>query len=114
MSQEQEPIRIAIGDNLWTRALVDGSVRVDGFAVEFHSKVTLPDRLHGVREGKWDGSDGTLTDYLLEKDGGLGDSEGGAADFHAGWLPPTDLAHAPRRGCGRKAQRAEEFSCLAC
>ena len=72
MSQEQKPIRIAIGDNLWTRALVDGSVRVDGFAVEFHSQVTLPDRLHGVREGKWDGSDGTLTDYLLEKDAGLG------------------------------------------
>ena len=72
MSQEQKPIRIAIGENLWTRALVDGSVRVDGFAVEFHSKVTLPDRLHGVREGKWQGSDGTLTDYLLEKDAGLG------------------------------------------
>ena len=72
MSLEQQPIRIAIGDNLWTRALVDGSVSVDGFAVEFHSKVTLPDRLHGVREGKWQGSDGTLTDYLLEKDAGLG------------------------------------------
>ena len=72
MSLEQQSIRIAIGDNLWTRALVDGSVRVDGFAVEFHSKVTLPDRLHGVREGKWHGSDGTLTDYLLEKDAGLG------------------------------------------
>ena len=72
MSLEQQSIRIAIGDNLWTRALVDGSVRVDGFAVEFHSKVTLPDRLHGVREGKWHGSDGTLTDYLLEKAGGLG------------------------------------------
>jgi 4,5-dihydroxyphthalate decarboxylase len=72
MSQEQKPIRVAISDNLWTRALVDGSVRVDGFPVEFHSKVTLPDRLHGVREGKWDGSDGTLTDYLLEKDAGLG------------------------------------------
>ncbi|HEY7560248.1 MAG TPA: hypothetical protein VIH18_36195 [Candidatus Binatia bacterium] len=72
MSQEQKPIRIAIGDNLWSRALVDGSVRVDGFAVEFHSKVTLPDRLHGVREGKWQGSDGTLTDYLLEKDAALG------------------------------------------
>ena len=70
MSQEQKPIRIAIGDNLWTRALVDGSVSVDSFAVEFHSKVSLPDRLHGVREGKWHGSDGTLTDYLLEKDAG--------------------------------------------
>jgi hypothetical protein len=56
MSQEQRLIRIAIGENLWTRALVDDSVRVDGFAVEFHSKVTLPDRLHGVREGKWHGS----------------------------------------------------------
>ena len=51
MSLEQQSIRIAIGDNLWTRALVDGSVRVDGFAVEFHSKVTLPDRLHGVQCG---------------------------------------------------------------
>ncbi|HEY3305007.1 MAG TPA: hypothetical protein VGL70_15895 [Candidatus Binatia bacterium] len=68
MSQAEKPIRIAIGDNLWTRALVDGSVRVEKFPVEFHAKVTLPDRLHGVREGKWDGSDGTLTDYLLEKD----------------------------------------------
>jgi 4,5-dihydroxyphthalate decarboxylase len=72
MSAAKEAIRIAIGDNLWTRALVDGSVRVEGFPVEFHAKVTLPDRLHGVREGKWDGSDGTLTDYLLEKDAGLG------------------------------------------
>ena len=72
MSQQSTPIRIAIGDNLWTRALVDGTVRVEGFAVEFHSKVTLPDRLHGVRDGKWQGSDGTLTDYLLEKYSGLG------------------------------------------
>jgi len=72
MSQAGKPIRIAIGDNLWTRALVDGSVRVEKIPVEFHAKVTLPDRLHGVREGKWDGSDGTLTDYLLEKDAGLG------------------------------------------
>ena len=72
MSQAEETIRIAIGDNLWTRALVDGSVRVEGFPVEFHSKVTLPDRLHGVREGKWHGSDGTLTDYLLEKAAGRG------------------------------------------
>ena len=72
MSQAKETIRIAIGDNLWTRALVDGIVRVESCAVEFHSKVTLPDRLHGVREGKWHGSDGTLTDYLLEKDAGLG------------------------------------------
>jgi 4,5-dihydroxyphthalate decarboxylase len=68
----QQPIRIAIGNNLWTRALIDGSVRVEGFAVEFHSQVTLPDRLHGVREGKWEGSDGTLTDYLLEKASGAG------------------------------------------
>jgi len=72
MSEEKKAIRIAIGENLWTRPLVDGSVRVDDFAVEFHSKVTLPDRLHGVREGKWQGSDGTLTDYMLEKDAGLG------------------------------------------
>jgi 4,5-dihydroxyphthalate decarboxylase len=72
MSPAQKRIRIAIGDNLWTRALVDGSVRVEDFAVEFHARVTLPERLHGVREGKWDGSDGTLTDYLLEKDAGLG------------------------------------------
>jgi 4,5-dihydroxyphthalate decarboxylase len=72
MSPAKPPIRIAIGDNLWTRSLVDGSVRVEGFAVEFHARATLPDRLHGVREGKWDGSDGTLTDYLLEKDAGLG------------------------------------------
>jgi 4,5-dihydroxyphthalate decarboxylase len=68
----KQPIRIAIGDNLWTRALVDGSVHVDGFPVEFHTKVGLPDRLHGVREGKWEGADGTLTDYLLEKDAGRG------------------------------------------
>ena len=72
MSTQKQTIRIAIGDNLWTRALVDGSVRVEDFPVEFHAKTTLPDRLHGVRDGKWDGSDGTLTDYLLEKDGGLG------------------------------------------
>lgn len=72
MSQAEKPIRIAIGDNLWTRALVDGSVRVEGFPVEVHAKVTLPDRLHGVREGKWDGSDSTLTDYLLEKEQGAG------------------------------------------
>jgi hypothetical protein len=28
--------------------------------------------LHGVREEKSHGSDGTLTDYLLEKDTGMG------------------------------------------
>jgi hypothetical protein len=28
--------------------------------------------LHGVRKGKWHGSGGTLTDYLLEKDTGMG------------------------------------------
>lgn len=65
-------IRIAIGDNLWTRAVVDGTIKVEGFQVEFHTDVTLPDRLHGVREGKWDGGDGTLTDYLLERDRNLG------------------------------------------
>ena len=35
MSLEQQSIRIAIGDNLWTRALVDGSVRVGGGARGF-------------------------------------------------------------------------------
>jgi hypothetical protein len=45
MSQAQKPIRIAIGDNLWTRASIDDSVRIDGFAVEFYSKVSLPHRL---------------------------------------------------------------------
>jgi hypothetical protein len=49
MSREQTAIRIARGDHLWTRAQVAGSVR-DGFAVEFDSKVTLSDSLHGVRE----------------------------------------------------------------
>jgi 4,5-dihydroxyphthalate decarboxylase len=72
MSQRPTHIRIAIGNNLWTRALVDGTVRVDSFPVEFHSRVTLPDRLHGVRDGKWEGSDGTLTDYLLEKSASRG------------------------------------------
>ncbi|MGH7830707.1 MAG: hypothetical protein ACREP8_11070, partial [Candidatus Binatia bacterium] len=66
------PIQVAIGDNLWTRPIVDGTVKIDAFAVEFRSDVTLPDRLHGVREGKWDGGDGTLTDYLLEKEQGIG------------------------------------------
>lgn len=68
----QRRIRIAIGDNLWTRPIVDGTVKIDGFSVEFRADVTLPDRLHGVREGKWDGGDGTLTDYLLEKEQGVG------------------------------------------
>jgi 4,5-dihydroxyphthalate decarboxylase len=72
MSAEKQTIRIAIGDNLWTRALADGSVRVSDFPVDFHAKATLPDRLHGVREGRWDGSDGTLTDYLLEKEAAVG------------------------------------------
>jgi len=72
MSTQSQTIRIAIGDNLWTRALVEGSVRVEDFPVEFHGKATLPDRLHGVRDGKWDGSDGTLTDYLLEKEAAIG------------------------------------------
>lgn len=34
--------------------------------------MTLSDSLHGVRKGKSHGSDGTLTDYLLEKDTGMG------------------------------------------
>lgn len=69
---EAKIIRIAIGQNLWTRAIVDGSVKPRRFPIEFHSDVKLPDRLHGVREGRWDGGDGTLTDYLLEKEQGLG------------------------------------------
>ena len=72
MSETGEKIRIAMGESLWTRAILDGSVKVEGFPVEFHSKVTLPDRLHGVKDGKWDGSDGTLTDYLLEKEQNVG------------------------------------------
>ena len=66
-SHAKESIRIAIGENLWTRALVDGSVGVEGFAVEFHSKVTLADRLHGVREGKWQGMDYRQADGLLQR-----------------------------------------------
>lgn len=38
MSREPTAIRIAIGDHLWTRALVDGSGRVEGFGVEFYSR----------------------------------------------------------------------------
>ena len=72
MDEKRKAIRIAIGESLWTRTIVDGTVKVEGFPVEFHSKVTLPDRLHGVRAGKWDGSDGTLTDYLLEKEQNAG------------------------------------------
>ena len=72
MAEKRTAIRIAMGESLWTRAIVDGTVKVEGFPVEFHSKVTLPDRLHGVREGKWDGSDGTLPDYLLEKEQNVG------------------------------------------
>ncbi|HEX9879572.1 MAG TPA: hypothetical protein VGB25_05210 [Candidatus Binatia bacterium] len=72
MTDRQKAIRIAIGESLWTRAIVDGTVKVKGFPVEFHAKVTLPDRLHGVREGRWEGSDGTLTDYLLEMERGEG------------------------------------------
>ena len=72
MSEREKKIRIAMGESLWTRAILDGSVKVEGFPVEFHSKVTLPDRLHGVKDGKWDGSDGTLTDYLLEKEQNVG------------------------------------------
>jgi 4,5-dihydroxyphthalate decarboxylase len=72
VAEKRKAIRIAIGESLWTRAIVDGTVKVEGFPVEFHSKVTLPDRLHGVREGKWDGSDGTLPDYLLEKEQNVG------------------------------------------
>jgi len=72
MSAERKTIRIALGNNLWTRALVDGSVGVEDFPVEFNAGATLTDRLHGVRDGNWDGSDGTLTDYLLEKEAGIG------------------------------------------
>ena len=107
MSLEQQSIRIAIGDNLWTRALVDGSVRVDGFAVEFHSKVTLPDRLHGVREGKWHGSDGTLTDYLLEKAGGLGVPKVALPIFMLGGFRQRTLLMRRDGGCGRKSHGAK-------
>jgi hypothetical protein len=37
--------------------------------------------LHGVRKGKSHGSDGTLTDYLLEKETGMGVRKC-AADLH--------------------------------
>jgi len=98
MSQAGKPIRIAIGDNLWTRALVDGSVRVEGFPVEVHAKVTLPDRLHGVREGKWDGSDGTLTDYLLEKDQAAGVPKIALPIFMLGGFRQRTLSRLPRIG----------------
>jgi 4,5-dihydroxyphthalate decarboxylase len=66
--KDSRTIRIVLGDNLWTRAVVDGSVAAKHFPIEFHSNATLSDRLHGVKQGKWDGCDGTLTDYLLEKE----------------------------------------------
>lgn len=38
MSREPTAIRIARGDHLCMRGLVDGSVRLEGFAVEFDSR----------------------------------------------------------------------------
>ena len=94
MRKESKTIRIALGDNLWTRAIIDGSIKANHFPVEFHSDATLSDRLHGVKQGKWDGCDGTLTDYLLEKEQSLGDSQSRAADFYAGRISPTNSAYA--------------------
>jgi 4,5-dihydroxyphthalate decarboxylase len=89
-------IRIAVGENLWTRPLVDGTVTIDQFPVDFRADATLPDRLHGVREGKWDGGDGTLTDYLLEKEQAVGTAKAALPIFMLGGFRQRTLL--ARRG----------------
>lgn len=61
-----EPLRFAIGETWWTRALFDGSVAVDGFPVEFPRDVTLTDRLYGLRRGTFAGGDPAFTDCIID------------------------------------------------
>jgi len=45
MSQEQKPIRIAIGDNLWTRGLLADEFGIARESVEWHTIEKLMDYL---------------------------------------------------------------------
>jgi 4,5-dihydroxyphthalate decarboxylase len=62
-----EPLRFALGDTVWTRALFDGSVGVADFPVELAKDVSLIDRLYGVRRGKFAGGDPAITDCILDR-----------------------------------------------
>jgi 4,5-dihydroxyphthalate decarboxylase len=63
----REPLRFALGNTVWTRALFDGSVRVEGFPVEFPTDISLTDRLYGVRRGAFAGGDPAITDCILDR-----------------------------------------------
>lgn len=101
MSGERK-IRFALGDSLWTRAIIDGTVKVENFPVEFRADVTLSDRLHGVREGRWDGGDGTLTDYILEKDQEAGVAKVALPVFMLGGFRQRTLLMKRGRGSPRE------------
>lgn len=66
----KEPLRFALGNTPWTRALFDGSVCVDGFPVEFAPEVSLQDRLYGVRNGTFAGGDPAFTDCIRDRANG--------------------------------------------
>lgn len=63
-------LRFAIGNTVWTRALFDGSVKVDGFDVELPDPVPLEDHLYGVRRGDFAAGDPTFTDCVLDRANG--------------------------------------------
>lgn len=84
-------IRIALQDDMWTRAVIDGTVRVDGFDVEFPAGVTQKDRLDGVRDGLWDGNDAGITDYILEREAAIGVPKAALPVFMHGGLRQRTL-----------------------
>jgi 4,5-dihydroxyphthalate decarboxylase len=67
-------LRFVIGNTHWTRALFDGTVKVDGFQIEYPEGWDLTDRLYGVREGRYDGGDPAITDIVRDKANGGGES----------------------------------------
>lgn len=62
------PMRILVPDVIWTRALLNGKVKVDGFAVVFETSAfdqRSSRRLRGELEEKYDGAEQVLSDFIV-------------------------------------------------
>lgn len=67
-------IRILVPDVLWTRALLNGNVKVDGFAVVFETSAfdqRSSRRLRGELEEKYDGAEQVLSDLIVRLSSGV-------------------------------------------
>jgi 4,5-dihydroxyphthalate decarboxylase len=67
-------IRILVPDVLWTKALLEGKVKVDGFAVVFETSAfdqRSSRRLRGELEEKYDGAEQVLSDFIVRLSSGV-------------------------------------------